>query len=40
MVTSTLNIVQNRVICHITVVELELQLNHGDVTNRPITDNL
>jgi hypothetical protein len=40
MVTSTLKVVHNRAVCHITVVELEFQLNHGDVTNRPIMDNL
>jgi hypothetical protein len=38
MVTSTLNVVHNRAICHISVVELEL--DHADVTNRPIMDNL
>jgi hypothetical protein len=32
VVTSTLRVVQNRAVGHITVVELEL--NHGDVTNR------
>jgi hypothetical protein len=36
VVTSTLRVVQNRAVGHITVVEFEL--NHGDVTNRPILD--
>jgi hypothetical protein len=36
VVKSTLRIVHNRVVSHITVVEL--QFNHGDVTNRPIMD--
>jgi hypothetical protein len=34
---STLRVVQNRTVVHITVVELEI--NHGYVTNRPIMDN-
>jgi hypothetical protein len=37
MVTSTLKVVHNQAVVHITV---ELQINHGDVTNRPIMDNL
>jgi hypothetical protein len=37
VVTSTLSVVHNLAVSHITMVELEL--NHGDVTNRPISDN-
>jgi hypothetical protein len=37
VVTSTLRIFHNRAVDHVTMVELEL--NHGDVTNRPILDN-
>jgi hypothetical protein len=37
MLTFTLNVVHNRAVCHITVVELSS--NHDDVTNRPIMDN-
>jgi hypothetical protein len=37
VVASTLSVVHNRAVVRITVVELEL--NHGDVTYRPILDN-
>jgi hypothetical protein len=37
VVTSTLIVVHNRAVAHITVVELKL--NHNDVTNRPILEN-
>jgi acetoin utilization deacetylase AcuC-like enzyme len=36
VVMSTLRVIQNRAVGHITVVDLDL--NHGDVTNRPILD--
>jgi hypothetical protein len=39
IVTSTLKVIQNREVCHITVVD-QLQLNHDDVTNRLTMDNL
>jgi hypothetical protein len=37
VLTSTLNVIHNRAVCHITVVELSS--NHDNVTNRPIMDN-
>jgi hypothetical protein len=37
VVTSTLRVVHNLAVGHITVVEF--YLNHSDVTNRPILDN-
>jgi hypothetical protein len=37
VVTSTVRVLENRAVAHITMVELKL--NHSDVTNRPILDN-